>query len=238
MESLTPGIVAEPIKEYGTRNAKQMELIRYFASKGLSENEVYELILDWYLKHTHLSKDWEQNPEKVKCELKSAISNWFGKKNDNRLDDTVLLPISVIDKIIEITEVTSQNDKIGSDIFSLQKFIFHLIQFYKSKSAKELSLPFNFVKKIQGASKHTASKFIQFCVDCGLIKLIREHNKIKHQNRVYLLNYDYSEQGDVASFETGLVKRFSKSDLYHRYTRAVYENIFCHDKLAQSGTII
>ena len=72
-------LIAEPIAQYGTRNATQMKLIQECASSGMSEQETVESILLWYRSHKHISKDWEQNPAQVERELRSAVRNWYQK---------------------------------------------------------------------------------------------------------------------------------------------------------------
>ena len=150
MESLTSGIVAEPIREYGTRNRQQMDLIRRYAKEGHSEGEVFELMMQWYRSHQHKSKDWEHNPLLVEKELKSGIQNWFTKMHHRNSNIKGTLTLTEIEFIIDKAMRQKPFVNIGQRDFKLQKFIFNLLLFYKSMHINKLNLAFNTRMQIPG----------------------------------------------------------------------------------------
>lgn len=218
-------VIAEPIAQYGTRNAKQMELIRECAALGLSEQETFDSLLLWYRSLKHNSKDWEQNPVQVQRELRLAISNWYQKIQKSKAFVLADLSDGEVQFILSVTSDLKVDGKFDHNAFSHQQFLFQLFQFFKGKNKSELDLPSRAIEQFKGCSRGTAAERIRFCEEKGILKKRRKHSYSAHLNRRFEITHLIDREGRINSFVDGLFIILPEKQIRGLYSRGIYDKI-------------
>ena len=218
-------ILKRGLIEFGTRNEIQMQLIRYFEEEGFEEGETEENILAWYEAHDHKSKDWNINPRMVERELASAIANWYNKRKNGKRLPRAELTVKDIEFILETTARLTQNGRLGSQAYSVQRFLYSLLAFYKAIKKQVAPLPYNTVIQFDGVSKKTAHRRIEFAKNIGLLMQMSPYDRYAHKSRVMRLDYEFEDGFTVKSLEEGLAEIYQEWDLQHLYSRDIHARI-------------
>lgn len=214
-------ILRQGITAYGTRYALQCRLVYHYWSQAYSEDECYQLVRGWYLKHSHRSKDWEKDPDLVFRHLKNAIASFYRNASSRGYKpqswEKKRLRISDVINIVQMTPD-----------YRNQKFIFSLMEYaLNMKNAKgEFRLPRIVITTFDCCSDRSYQEKMRFCESIGLIIKVRDYYRQERRARTYVINYEFSNHGiPVCNLEQGLTQIFNLNDLRLRYSRWVYSKI-------------
>ena len=73
-------LLKEGLFEEGSRNRATLLLIRHFYEKGGDEQSVCRQVMDFFEHQTNgLSKEWRENPDRVRAKIRGAVTDWFRK---------------------------------------------------------------------------------------------------------------------------------------------------------------
>ncbi|NQV41300.1 MAG: hypothetical protein HQ506_03015 [Candidatus Marinimicrobia bacterium] len=211
------------IREVGTRHAAQLLLIQYFMiDLGYSGSETEEKMLEWLQGFPHISDDWRNTPEKVELEVIALIKNFEGKVQQR--SDFKFEPLSV-DDVRNIINSYYDFQPWGAEQFRQQDFVFNLLSWYKGQDLKVIDLAFNFVRKLGGASQKTASRRVHYCEELGLLKKVRNHDRLKGRSRQFVVNFNFNIGAEATSLSGGIRKLFTKREINKMYSRSVARKI-------------
>ena len=130
-----------------------------------------------------------------------------------------------IEFILDPTASLIQNGRLGSQAYSVQRFLYSLLAFYKAIDKNIAPLPYNTVIQFDGVSKRTAHRRIEFAQNIGLLMQMSPHDRYAHKSRVMRLDYEFKDGTAVKSLEEGLAVIFQEWELQHRYSRDIHARI-------------
>jgi hypothetical protein len=221
------GVTARPIPEYSTRNklllkAVQERILKYGDSPEAAITNIKAWL--WRTDLEHRSRDLESRPVAVEQQVRAAVKNFIGKVGDKRRQ-LARAPLSLQDlqAIVDILKRTQGKRPFGRKEFYLLRFLFHLTGMYKANATKELPLPRNLIKTMDGVSIHSASETINICLNTGIITLTKEEDYKEGRCRTFRLNHSFCEGPKVTTLTEGLLRLYDKAALRKLFTRGIYD---------------
>lgn len=214
-------ILKDGIKEYGTRYHTQCKVVYYYWSQGYTKEKCNEVMRQWYFSHSHQSKDWKKNPDRVLRNLKSAIDSFYRNAELKGYQPGALDRKSLTTADVEhITELTSD--------YRNQKFLFSLMEYALNRMNEKgrFRLPRIVITTFDCCSDKSYQDKMHFCESLGLIRRVREYYRQEKRARTYVINYSFCEDGvPVNNLEQALKLIFDLEILRLRYSRWVYKKI-------------
>ncbi len=217
-----------------SRHAAETDLILYSFMHGLTEEETYIKISQWYQsgKTNNLSKDWANHPQVVLQNLSKHIKSYF-KYLDKRgftpygdgIDPEAKLSLADVAYIAKVT---------GSDLH-FGEWLFDLFVYAKQR---KFTLSYIYIsQRIMQSFKngsHNYREYVDRCQKYGILTLKRGHVSKKWDKmdfsrpKVFQFNYTFQ---DIAPLEKGkhyreaLIQIFDSSQIRARFEKKTAQRI-------------